>query len=133
MSVSALVALYEEVAAIAGELEPTTRQNDAARQVAGIYSELLGRGASAIEALVPLLDSPSEGVRLWSGAHLLLHRPHRRTDAVPTRRRQRSQRRQRRVDTKDLAPGRAEISPHRGLTRLRDPAVTFAHTERPRS
>lgn len=50
--------------------DPVTA-NGYADRLAEIYSELRGRGYGAQSLLIPLLDDPQPGVRLWAASHAL--------------------------------------------------------------
>jgi hypothetical protein len=75
VDVPALIARYAASAQIAGRLTPVRRQNEAANDVAHVYSELVAKGPEALDALIPLLDHSAPSVRGWAAAHPLLHRP----------------------------------------------------------
>jgi hypothetical protein len=59
-------------ATVAGDHEGANRHHDI---LAAVYRELRARGASAQQALLPLLQDPDDGVRSWAAAHALEFAP----------------------------------------------------------
>lgn len=73
-SLEALVEGYARAAAAHGEateVGDSRKANAAHLTIASTYRELRARGLDAQRALLPLLDDPRPGVRLWAGAHAL--------------------------------------------------------------
>lgn len=66
-----LVGTYAEAAEKADDISDRRSQNAAARCILAIRKELQSRGIQSERALLPLLDHPHAGVRLWAARGVL--------------------------------------------------------------
>jgi hypothetical protein len=71
--IPSLINEYVAAVHVAAQLNDVPAQNRAADRLAEIHRILIR--TKEIDALVPLLDHASPGVRGWAAAHLLPHRP----------------------------------------------------------
>lgn len=69
-----LLSVYRSAALAHGratEIGDSKAGNKAARQIAGVYSELRLRGEAAQRELIPLILDEAPYVRLWSASHAM--------------------------------------------------------------